>query len=210
MKRREAIKNLSLGIGYVVGAPAVLEILESCSKKAAPDWNAAFLNEGQRNLVTHLVDIILPSSGIPGGLDLNLPEFADKMCADLLTDEDKEVFNRGSELFAAEIEANSGRSASKSNRGEVLDVFERFFKVAGSDKSRILQLQEKEATEIATEDRDEYALYRFLFVIREFALLGFFTSEKIGKEVLVFDPIPGGFKPCIPLSEVGNAWTIDP
>jgi hypothetical protein len=47
-------------------------------------------------------------------------------------------------------------------------------------------------------------------VVREFALLGYYSSEQIGKEVLVFDPIPGGYKPCIPLSEVGNAWTIDP
>ena len=39
MKRREAIKNLSLGIGYVVSAPAVLGILESCSGgESAPSW----------------------------------------------------------------------------------------------------------------------------------------------------------------------------
>ena len=58
------------------------------------------------------------------------------------------------------------------------------------------------------EEKDRFAIYKFLFTIREFALLGYFTSEKIGKEYLVFDPIPGGYKPCIPLSEVGNAWTI--
>ena len=57
-------------------------------------------------------------------------------------------------------------------------------------------------------EAETYALYKCLFSIREFALLGYFTSENIGTEVLNFDPIPGGYKPCIPVSEVGNAWTI--
>jgi hypothetical protein len=73
-----------------------------------------------------------------------------------------------------------------------------------------MNLQAKGAAGLAGEELERYHLCRFLFVVREFALLGFFTSERIGKEVLVFDPIPGGYKPCIPLSEVGNAWTIDP
>lgn len=209
MKRREAIRNLSLGIGYVVSAPAVLGVLESCSKKASPSWRSVFLNEEQKHVVEHLVDVILPATDIPGGLDLNLPEFVDKMCADLLTEVDKDWFNKGSELFGADIRTESGKDIIKSERQDVLDIFERYFKVDSTEQARIFKLQQKEEAELADQDLDPYALYRFLFVVREFTLLGYCTSEKIGKEVLVFDPIPGGFKPCIPLSEVGNAWTID-
>ena len=210
MKRREAIKNLSLGIGYIVSAPAVLGVLESCSKNTVPDWQSVFLSDGQKHVVGHLIDIILPASDIPGGLDLNLPEFVDKMCADLLTDTDKEAFNKGSELFEADMRRERGKEAIQSDRKDILATFERHFKVDDSEQARIVNLQAKGAAGLAGEELDRYHLYRFLFVVREFALLGFFTSERIGKEVLVFDPIPGGYKPCIPISEVGNAWTIDP
>ena len=99
MKRREAIKNLSLGIGYVVSAPAVLGILESCSKPE-PGWEADFLSEELKPIVDRLVDIILPSSDIPGGLELNLPQFVDKMCADILVNKERVVVLNGGAFFA--------------------------------------------------------------------------------------------------------------
>ncbi len=211
MKRREAIRNLSLGIGYVVSAPAVLGVLQSCSgRESSPQWEAVFFNEDQQHLSTHLVDIILPSSEIPGGLDLNLPQFVDRMCSDLLTETDKQWFQRGSQLFAGDLLESSGKEVSHSGKKDVLKVFEKHFKVPEGRKQEILRRQAIGAMDLSEAEQDSYALYRFLFVVREFALLGYFTSEEIGKEVLVFDPIPGGFRPCIPLSEVGNAWTIDP
>ena len=45
-------------------------------------------------------------------------------------------------------------------------------------------------------------------VILELTVLGYFTSETVGKTVLHYDPVPGRFEACIPLAEVGNrAWT---
>jgi hypothetical protein len=39
-------------------------------------------------------------------------------------------------------------------------------------------------------------------------MLGFFTSEPGATQVLQYDPVPGAYKGCIPLSEAGNgkAW----
>lgn len=209
MRRREAIKNLSLGIGYVVSAPALMGVLESCSRPG-PEWQAIFLNEEQAHLVTHLVDIILPPSDIPGGLELNLPQFVDKMCADLLDEADLDWFRQGSEQFSRSLASMTGKKVANSRRKEVLKVFESFFEVPENEKKLILERQRIGAEGLNGEDKDSFALYKFLFIVREFALLGYYTSEEIGKNVLVFDPIPGGFKPCIALSEVGNAWTIDP
>ena len=48
----------------------------------------------------------------------------------------------------------------------------------------------------------------FFHLIKELVLLGYFTSEPIGKNVLHYDPIPGRYDGCIPLADVGNvAWT---
>ena len=42
--------------------------------------------------------------------------------------------------------------------------------------------------------------------VKSLTLLGYYTSEKVGKEILSYDPIPGEFIACMPLSQVGNAW----
>jgi len=91
---------------------------------------------------------------------------------------------------------------------DVQKGFSRYFDLPPGQQEQVLARQRSAAEDIRDEEREDYAIYRFLFTVREFALLGYFTSERIGKEVLVYDPIPGGFKPCIPVSDVGNAWTI--
>lgn len=207
MKRREAIKNLSLGIGYVVSAPTVLGILESCSKPE-PGWNAVFFGEELTPLMNHLVDIILPGSDSPGGLDLNLPQFVDKMCEDILTKTDKEWVLRGGSFFAGLVANHTGGAAIEANRKEVLEVFKSYFDLPSEERKAVLDRQRKGESGLKDEEKDSFALYKFLFALREFSLLGYFSSERIGKDFLVFDPVPGGYKPCIPLSEVGNAWTI--
>ncbi len=49
---------------------------------------------------------------------------------------------------------------------------------------------------------------KFVKTVYEQSVTGFCTSEKGSKEVLVFDPIPGSQKGCIPLEEVGGIWAI--
>ena len=71
-----------------------------------------------------------------------------------------------------------------------------------------LEQQKKRIEEIPAEGLEDYLMYKYLMAVRTISLLGYFTSEKIGKEVLNFDPIPGVWKPCIPVEEVGNVWTI--
>ncbi|NND34939.1 MAG: gluconate 2-dehydrogenase subunit 3 family protein, partial [Saprospiraceae bacterium] len=44
--------------------------------------------------------------------------------------------------------------------------------------------------------------------VKQFTLVGYFTSEEVGKNILVYDPIPGRQEGCIPVSDVGNAWTL--
>ena len=44
--------------------------------------------------------------------------------------------------------------------------------------------------------------------LKQFTLVGYYTSQQIGTDILVYDPIPGVYKGCIPVDEVGNAWTI--
>ena len=54
-------------------------------------------------------------------------------------------------------------------------------------------------------DEGEVAFYR---QFKGLVLFGYFSSEAVGKNVLNYDPVPGKFVGCMPLSEVGSAWTL--
>ena len=48
----------------------------------------------------------------------------------------------------------------------------------------------------------------FFRLFRSATILGYFTSETVGKTVLHYDPVPGRYDGCLPIAEVGNRnWT---
>ena len=207
MDRRKALKNISLGFGAVVATPAILNILSSCTTDKLT-WRAKFLNTEEQIMVTHLADVILPVSDIPGALNVNIPQFIDKIYALIESDENKMLFHQGASLFAKRFEAEFKTLPLIDSRGEIEKFFEKYFKVEASESDRILSQQRKHIDEISEDYKDNYLMYSFLFSVRYYTLFGYFTSEQIGKEVLNYDPIPGRYDPCVPLDSIGNAWTL--
>ena len=207
MNRRDTIKGLALSFGYVVAAPTVLSALESCTT-TNETWPAVYFSKEEQHVVTHLVDIILPATETPGGLDVNLPQFIDMMSQDMFLPEEKDMFKEGSEIFSVRFKEKFGKDISVSSRDEIAELFAVYFDLEVEEQGKVRSLQSKPIEEVPTEELDNYKMYKFLFNIRSLALFGYFTSEKVGKEVLNFDPIPGKYVPCVPLSEIGNAWTI--
>ena len=207
MNRRDLIKGLSLTFGYAVAAPTVLSVLESCSGKEQL-WKSVFLNDSEKHYISHLVDIILPATDIPGGLEVNLPQFIDMMSQDMLKPEEKQLFKDGSEIFAQRFQEKFNKDIAVSDKEEVAEIFANYFDLQAADQSKILRRQAMSVDEIDPSEKDDYKLYNCLIQVRSLSLFGYFTSEKIGTEVLNFDPIPGRYDPCVPLSEIGNAWTI--
>ena len=207
MNRRDTIKGLALSFGYVVAAPTVLSALESCTT-TNETWTAVYFSKEEQHFVTHLVDIILPSTETPGGLDVNLPQFIDMMSQDIFPPEEKDIFKEGSEIFSIRFKEKFGKDISASSRDEIAELFAVYFDLEAEEQGKVRYLQSKPIEEVPAEEVDNYKMYKFLFNIRSLALFGYFTSEKVGKEVLNFDPIPGKYVPCVPVSEIGNAWTI--
>lgn len=208
MNRRDIIKGLGLTFGYAVAAPSVLSILESCSSKKEDSWEAVFLNGNEKHYISHLVDIILPATDTPGGLDVNLPQFIDMMSHDMLKPDEQEIFKEGSLVFSQRFTDKFNKDIGESNRDELTELFANYFDLEPDVQSKILTRQSKGLDKIELSEMDDYKMYSCLIQIRKLSLFGYFTSEKIGKEVLIFDPIPGRYDPCIPLADIGNAWTI--
>ena len=199
INRRTALKNLTLGMGYVVATPTVLSILSSCTAEVET-WKPVFLSESQKSLVSHLSDVIIPSGEIPGALDVNVPQFIDKMINDLETDENKAIFKKGAAIFSDKV--------GKTSKSNVETGLETYFKLEGDAAEKAKSYQWKSEKDITDNEKEEFFIYKFLFGVRQLTLFGYYTSKKIGTEVLSYDPVPGKYDPCIPLGDVGNAWSL--
>ena len=207
MNRRAVIKSLGLAFGYTVAAPSVLGMLESC-KTGEQSWIPVFFDNREKHYVSHLVDIILPATDTPGGLVVNLPQFIDMMSQDMLRPDEKEIFKEGSLIFAKKFEEKFKKEIGLATREEIAQLFGNYFDLEADKESKILAGQNRNLSEIDTSEMEDHKMYYCLIHIRKLSLFGYFTSEKIGKEVLNFDPVPGRYEGCIPVTDIGNAWTI--
>lgn len=198
MNRREYIKNTTLLLGYAVSAGAVSELLTSCQKEAQLAWKPVFLTNNQANTIAEVAETILPKTATPGAKELGVPQFIDRMLKELLNEADQKEFVEGIEKL--------------DNRCEQ-DYSKPFVECTQEQREEILTTLDKEAAKfppslwgiVLVEKPDPITFFRRM---KSLTLMGYFTSEKIGKEVLAYDPVPGQYIGCMPLGD-HKLWSGD-
>ncbi|MDI1323691.1 MAG: gluconate 2-dehydrogenase subunit 3 family protein [Algoriphagus sp.] len=197
MNRRNALRKTALLAGSAVAAPTLLSLLQSCAKQDRLTWTPQFLKEDQAMFISSFVDFILPKTATPGALDVKTDIFIDLVYA-------KMYDKQGQENVVAEIEKFN--ADCKSTYGDV------FAELSPEDKTACLKAAEAGSPKFngkvwgtAVGKQEPVGFYRSL---KSMAMWGYFTSEEIGKNVLNYDPIPGEYLGCIPLSDVGNSWSL--
>lgn len=207
MDRRTALKNLTLSFGYVVSTPTIMGLLSSCTNDEII-WKTEFLSDQEKHIVYHLAEIILPTSDIPGGLDVNVPQFIDKMLKYVETDVKQINFQKGAAIFGERFREKFGKKIVRGDKEEIQKLFAVYFDLSKDETNRVIDEQNIPENEISKDKKDQYLMYRFLFLVRNYTLFGYYTSEKIGEEVLSYDPNPGKYEGCVPLKDIGNAWSL--
>lgn len=184
LSRREAIKRAALLVGATL-TPAFLEgIARAQSSAVMLTAKPVNLSTLQFTLVDAIAERILPRTDTPGARDVGVPSFIDLMFGAYMTAADKTTWVEG----LADVEARSQRAHGKG-----------FAHVAAAQQDAMLK------TVAADSQRKEKT---FFHQIRDLTLVGYFTSEPVGRNVTQFDPIPGRYDACLPLSEVGKrSWT---
>jgi len=197
MNRRDALRKSALAFGAAAGVPTLLSLLQSCSKTDRLTWTPTFLNEDQAVFMSSFVEFLLPRTDTPGGLDVKSDIFIDLMYA-------KTYDEAGQKNVVAEIEKFN--ADCKSNYGSV------FAELSEEDKAACFKAHEASSPKFpknvwgtAVGPSEPVGFYRGL---KSTVLWSYFSSEEIGKNVLSYDPIPGPYQGCVPLSEVGKTWSL--
>lgn len=177
--RREAIRRAALLAGVVL-APHWLTLADS----ASPLAQAKYLAPGQLAIAGAIADRIIPRTDTPGAADVGVPAFIDLLYGEFMTEGERQLLTTG--LVEVETAAKSAHGAS--------------FPTLAADRQDVL------LRNIARAEKSPDG--GFFGLIRSATVLGYFTSEPVGRKVLHYDPVPGRYEGCIPIEQVGRRnWT---
>jgi len=215
--RREAILRVTAFLGGValVGGSA---LLEGCRPEANPD--APFTTE-EIAFLDEVADTILPRTSTPGAKDVQTGAFMAMMVHDTYDARDRKIFREGMHTLDEATRKKHGRSfmeATPQQRLAVLEAIDRDQKVysdALKEENRrksmaYLTDQRQEqapganvgAATAVTQDKPAH----YFRMMKELALLGYFTSEIGAAQAQRYVESPGRFDPCIPYTPGEKAW----
>lgn len=199
LHRRELFRQASWLIGGAITAPAALVLLHSCEKEDRRDFLPEYFTPEEAAFITAYVDTLLPTTDTPGGLDVNVDIFIDKLMAATAgeTEEPSDI-QIGIKEFDEGAMAKYGRNFAALNLEERSALFRE-----AEDSSAPYSPQ---VWGVFVGEQLPITFYRSF---KSMAVWAFLSSEKIGTEVLNYDPVPGEYNGDISLESVGGrAWSL--
>ena len=192
--RREAIRRVSalLGGAALVGGSAMWTgcARDKSADGASDSTSAGAFSERDIAFLDEVAETILPETKTPGAKAAKVGAFMALMVTDTYEPSDQTIFRRGMEQLEAE-------SKKGSNTGFV----------AATPEQRLALLKRLDGEQKTYMDgkKDEDPTHYFR-MMKELALLGYFTSEIGYTKAMRYVESPGKFEPCVPYTKGEVAW----
>jgi hypothetical protein len=184
--RREAIVRVSALFGGIalVGQGAMLA---GCRHRTPA---ATVFTQDDLLFLDEVAETILPETGTPGAKAAGVGPFMAMMVADTYDAREQQVFREGMQALddaCREIHGAPFMSATPSQR--------------------LALLQKLDAEQVQyMEGRGEEEAAHYFRMMKELALLGYFTSEVGCNQAMRYAETPGRYDPCTPYAPGEKAW----
>jgi len=235
INRREAVRRVGAMLGglTLVGGSALLSACEKERPKAPVRSPIGEFTVQDIDLLDEIADTILPTTKTPGGKAAQVGAFMALMVTDTYKPSDQQVFRAGMGTLDAICQKTNGvtfMAATPAQRLALLETLDREQKAHGEARSAARKAREKPDTTKAEAAKTERFLpgqqkeaaagadvgqaaaitadtpAHYFRMMKELALLGYFTSE-IGCTVAMrYIETPGRFDPCVPYKPGELAW----
>ena len=189
MKRREALKNVSLFVSGTLAIPTGSILLNSCSNPSKElEWNPKYLNNEEAFFLSELANTIIPNTEFPGALAVGVPLEIETYVFNVLEEKNISKFKDGLKKLNDFLNNNSSKS-SKS-----------FFESNLLEKTKMLNsIQKNKNSEI-----------RIIYMsLKSSVITSYFNSEIGATKVLKYNGpsvVLGSYKGCVPFDEIGKTW----
>ncbi|WP_421937835.1 gluconate 2-dehydrogenase subunit 3 family protein [Phenylobacterium sp.] len=177
-------RRLVLGGGLVLGSLAFTAgpVTPAIAAPAPLAWTPRALSLQQAQVLDAAAELIIPETDTPGARRAGVPQFVDRALADYYPPPERQRIARGLDQLDADARAAHGAGFAALNTEQQTAILNRH-----------------DAAEAA-------AGPGFFATLRDMVTTGYFTSEPGATLALRYDPVPGEYRACVPLSEIGRAW----
>jgi gluconate 2-dehydrogenase gamma chain len=141
-------------------------------------WTPKALSAEQARTLDVVAELIIPATDTPGARAAGVPQFVDRALADFYDATDGARFKAGLDQIDRDARASHGAA---------------FVALTGAQQLALLTRY----------DTEGMASFRAL---KELVTIGYFTSELGATIALRYDPVPGEYRGCVPLKEIGRGW----
>ena len=194
LTRREAIERVSMLLGGValVGQGT---LLGACASPRAPGQDAsarsgALFTDADVALLDEIAETILPETSTPGAKAAGVGPFIALMVEDAYGERDQGVFVQGLRAVDTASETMHGVGFMAASAAQRLALLERL------DAEQLAYMRSRRPDEPA----------HYFRMMKELALLGYFTSEIGYTQAMRYVEAPGRFDPCVPHSPGDKLW----
>ncbi len=212
MDRRKVLKKIGYGSGAIIVSPQILNMLNSCQSSENKNL-PIFFNKIQFQIISKIMELIIPKTDIPGSTELMLPEFLDNYIDVVMSQSDKDNLSKGINNFIKLILTET--SKNQSNQINTIDINIQLKKYLKANDSQIERWQKTQEHPLSKPmegfpESLESEVYNFLTQIRSLTLNAFRLNKYVAEKVLAYDPIPGKLKGCVDLNQTtgGKRWSL--
>jgi hypothetical protein len=213
LNRREAIRRVSglLGGAAFVGGSGLLAAVER-ARAASPGTTGAFSAQDLA-LLDEIAETILPATKTPGAKAANTGAFMAVMVTDCYSPAEQRTFHDGLRKLDEATKKASGVSFIAATPAQRLGVL----KALDQEQKRVMDARDAAdrkrkglaplpGAPAAAAEMDIDSPAHYFRMMKELALLGFFTSEVGCTQALRYVESPGRFDACLPYTAGDPAW----
>lgn len=221
--RREAVLRVTVmlgGVALVGGSALITGCREGEEKKPSTTEEGSFTPD-EIAFLDEVADTILPTTSTPGAKAAKTGAFMAVMVRDTYEPRDQKVFRAGMKSIDDATQKAYSVSFMKATPQQRLSILEQLDKDQKSYMDARRDAEKKAAEKHLTDQRKEAAPgadagpaaaitekppAHYFRMMKELALLGYFTSEIGMTQALRYVEAPGRYDPCVPYKPGEKAW----
>ncbi|HSC29588.1 MAG TPA: gluconate 2-dehydrogenase subunit 3 family protein [Vicinamibacterales bacterium] len=206
MTRREAVLRVTTLLGGIalVGGDRLLAASASADARSrATALGAGEFTSAEVAFLDEVADTILPETGTPGAKAAQTGAFMALMVTDAYSERDRKVFRDGMRQVDDRCQRMHGTSfmnAGPEHRLSLLEEIDREQKTRMDERASPARSRAPAAPPAG--DRPAH----YFRMMKELALLGYFTSEIGYTQAMRYVETPGRFDPCVPHKSGDKSW----
>lgn len=204
-RRQLALGFASIGIGLAVPGCATAN---QAATQSALSWTPTALSPAQANVLDVVAELIIPATDTPGARDAGVPQFVDRAIANYCTPSNAAAVRAGLDRIEADARASYKTNFIALKPDQQVALLTIYDTEVASPASPPAAAQGAATTQPATQGVTPAAAPRapFFPVLKDLVTVGYFTSQQGATKAVRWDPVPGPYHGCVPLSEIGRAW----